>query len=80
MYYTNSEIAEEGIYVDRTTTNGGWKKADIWELRTYSSEVIPTMVTYGFEKIGDDGELINAPGRNSPVAGIGRLLCPEFSI
>ena len=77
MYFTNAEIAE-GIYVDEVTAGGGWKKADMWNLRTYS-----TAAQYGaenqFERVEDNGTIdtliSSSSGRN-----VGRLLCPEFSI
>ena len=37
MYFTNEEIAE-GIKITISTTNGGWKKADIWNLRSLGGE------------------------------------------
>lgn len=77
MYYTNAEI-NEGVYVDIITEGGGWKKADIWHLRTYS-----TNVNFGkenqFEKIEDNGRLIINMGNSYRVTE-GRILCPEFSI
>ena len=77
IYYTNAEI-NEGIYVDIPTNGGGWKKADLWHLRTYN---VNQEYAYEnqFEKIEDNGNLLTTPGnryRNTE----GRILCPEFSI
>jgi hypothetical protein len=33
MYFTNDDIAK-GVHVDEVTTNGGWKLADYWDLRS----------------------------------------------
>ena len=77
MYFTNAEI-NEGIYVDLTNNGGGWKKADIWNLRTYD-----ITAQYGaenkFERVEDTGDLTLSPGSTS-AREYGRLLCPEFSI
>ena len=77
IYYTNAEI-NEGIFIDVPTDGGGWKKADIWHLRTYN---VGQAYAYEnqFEKIEDNGNLMTSPGnryRNTE----GRILCPEFSI
>lgn len=79
IYYTNDEI-NEGIYVDIVTTNGGWKRAGMWELRTY---YINENATAGqparFEKINETGTLIK-PGNNNAALNSTWIICPEFSI
>ena len=77
IYYTNSEI-NEGMYVDIITAGGGWKKADIWHLRTYCTSVNFANENQ-FEKIEDNGRLIISMSNNYRRTE-GRILCPEFSI
>jgi len=77
IYYTNAEI-NEGIYVDIPTAGGGWKKADIWHLRTYNTSVNFANENQ-FEKIEDNGRIITSMG-NQYRRTEGRILCPEFSI
>ena len=77
MYFTNAEI-NEGIYVDIITDGGGWKKADIWNLRTYNVDSDYSSENQ-FERVDDTGSLKIAVGSNEDLTA-GRLLCPEFSI
>jgi len=79
MYFTTAEINNNGIYVDIVNGGGGWKKADLWNIRTYniganySSEML-------FERIEDDGTLNTSPNTSANDRYKPRLLCPEFSI
>lgn len=77
IYYTNAEI-NEGIYVDIVNDGGGWKKADIWHLRTYNLGQ-NTAYENLLEKVEDNGNIMTTPG-NSYRRTEGRILCPEFSI
>ena len=76
VYYTNEEIAE-GVYVDIVTTNGGWKKADLWGLRTYDP-ASGFSAESKFEIISDNGTLIPSPANSYRT--IGHILFPEFSV
>jgi hypothetical protein len=76
IYYTNAEI-NEGVFVDEVSQNGGWKKAELWPLRTYNVNV-----NYGNENqfmyVKADGTVQSQPANND--RNIGRILCPEFSV
>ena len=77
IYFTNAEI-NEGIYVDVPTDRGGWKKADLWQLRSLNL-TLNTNQENLFERIEDNGQLLamtTAQGRRSEP----RLLCPEFAV
>jgi hypothetical protein len=77
IYYTNAEI-NEGMYVDVVTEGGGWKKADMWHLRTYN---IDQNLAYEnqFEKVLDNGQILYTPSNKYRLSE-GRIICPEFSI
>ena len=79
MYYTNSDIADQGIYIDRVTAGGGWVRADIWLLRTYNTDS-NSANSYSLEKVGYNGEIFATPSRSNPPTENGRILCPGFSI
>ena len=77
IYYTNAEI-NEGVYVDIITDGGGWKKADIWYLRTTNLANNGSSQENLLEHVNDTGTINITPGNNtSPYE---RILCPEFSI
>jgi len=77
MYFTNEEIAE-GVRINISTTNGGWKKADYWNLRSmgnggsYSTE-------NALMRVDPTGTVILNVSNLSAYAN-GRLLCPEFTV
>lgn len=79
MYYTNDDLDNTGVYVDIVNNGGGWKKADIWHLRTYNvdSKAINELM---FERVEDDGTLNTVPQSTQSERYKPRLLCPEFSI
>lgn len=79
MYFTNDDIDTTGVYVDIVNNGGGWKKADLWHLRTYNvdSKAINELM---FERIEDDGTLNTVPQSTQSERYKPRLLCPEFSI
>ena len=77
IFYTNAEI-NEGIYVDIINDIGGWKKADIWHLRTVNLGQNNPYENL-LEKIEDTGTIMTSPGNNYRRTE-GRILCPEFSI
>ena len=78
MYFTAEEI-EEGESIDLIAAygTGGWKRADIWQTRTFNVAAHSGGENF-FMKIGYAGEMIT-PTRTSFIAE-GRLLCPEFTI
>ena len=78
MYFTNDDISN-GEKVDAVVTNGGWKRADIWHLRSYHTTGVPQASENLFEKVGYKGELILGPTQSVEIAE-GRLLCPEFTV
>lgn len=80
IYYTNAEI-NEGVYVDIITTNGGWKKAGMWDLRTIYTQDNNAMFAgsnYSY-KINETGSII-APTNNNVGQSSTRILCPEFAV
>ena len=80
IYYTNAEI-NEGVYVDIITTNGGWKKAGMWDLRTIYTQDNNAMFAgsnYSY-KINETGSIIS-PTNNNVGQNSTRILCPEFTI
>ena len=77
IYYTNAEI-NEGVYVDIVTGGGGWKKADLWRLRTKNIQQLYTYENL-LEVVEDDGSVTTTPSNKWRVTE-GHILCPEFSI
>lgn len=79
MYYTNDDLDNTGVYVDIVNNGGGWKKADLWHLRTYNvdSKALNELM---FERVEDDGTLNTVPQSTQSERYKPRLLCPEFSI
>ena len=81
MYFTKDEI-DTGITVDEivntNTYKGGWKRCDMWNLRTYHNNAMSTNENL-FLRILTTGALDDAPSKNS-YREYGRLLCPEFTI
>ena len=79
MYFTNEEIAE-GEHIDIVTTNGGWKRADVWNLRTLGNlNGINGGSENYFEQVQYNGDLVLTPSTTTNNTQ-GRLLCPEFTI
>ena len=77
MYFTNDDIAK-GVHVDEVTTNGGWKLADYWDLR--SSNLNSTSVNENiFMTVTPEG-VLNQTISSNQLRDNGRLLCPEFTI
>jgi hypothetical protein len=79
MYFTTAEINNNGIYVDIVNGGGGWKKADVWNIRTYNTEVSYSNELL-FERVEDSGTLNIYPTASTNDKYKPRLLCPEFSI
>ena len=77
MYFTNEEI-QYGIIIDIPTTDGGWKKASLWNLRSYNSGS-QGLSENAFIRIDDTGYLNTAPGYNQQFTD-GRVVCPEFTV
>ena len=77
MYFTAEEIAQ-GIKINISTTNGGWKRADIWNLRSLNVSGQATAENV-FMRVESTGALnTQTGGTNSRSEG--RLICPEFTI
>ena len=77
MYFTAEEIAQ-GIKINISTTNGGWKRADIWNLRSLNVSGQITAEN-AFMRVESTGALnTQTGGTNSRSEG--RLICPEFTI
>ena len=79
MFFSNEEI-EQGARIDMLASNGsgGWKRSDIWHLRTYNNEA-GSAIENMFLRVLADGSVLTAPTMSSQVAD-GRLLCPEFTV
>jgi len=82
MYFTNADIAEGKVLLDadkdQVTTNGAWKRADIWHLRTYNITQRSCAENL-FEKVDEKGSLVLSPSSSTSI-NEGRLLCPEFTV
>lgn len=79
MFFTNDEI-DRGITVDSLAANGqgGWKKANIWQLRTYNGNATSASENF-FARVGDNGAVDGEPS-NQALMNEGRILCPEFTV
>ena len=79
MFFTNDEI-DRGIAVDSLAANGqgGWKKANIWQLRTYNGNATSASENF-FARVGDNGTVDGEPS-NQGLMNEGRILCPEFTV
>ena len=78
MYFTTADI-NAGEHVDVLTTGGGWRIADMWDLRTYGTSS-QSAAENGFMRIANTG-VIDPDAMNSTAsATIRRILCPEFTI
>ena len=77
IYYTNAEI-NEGVYVNILTDGGGWKKADLWQLRTMNLDQNNAYENL-LDKVEDNGSLTTTQG-NRYKPDDPHIICPEFSI
>ena len=77
MYFTNEDIAR-GIKVNIVTTNGGWKLADYWNLRSLSL-VSGGAYENSLMRVDHSGTL-NQQFTATTMRERGRLVCPEFTI
>lgn len=58
IFVSTADI-EEGAYVDITETNGGWRSAHVWDLRTYTENQTDQTVWYYFMKVDAKGAIID---------------------
>jgi len=79
MYYSDDTIEDRNIKVDIPSANGGgWKSAELWNLRTINlnSTITSENIVIRVKATGD----VVIPGTRNEDRGVGRLLCPEFTV
>lgn len=75
--YRSEEDITHGDMVDIRESNGGWKQATEWALRTYNTSATSPQ-EWHFMRVTTQGTIITSPtssSRNTP-----RLICPEFTV
>ena len=79
MYLSSNEI-NRGVSYDSVAANnvGGWKRASMWNIRTYNPNTSSTAEN-AFMRVGYDGVVESAP-MPTQYRAEGRLLCPEFTV
>lgn len=78
--YVSSADIEEGAYVDLLETDGGWRAAKPWDLRTYTETGVDQTTYYYFEKVDAKGALVDGASLSSNNRPAQVCVVPEFAI
>ena len=78
IFVSQTDI-NEGMYVDIVETNGGWKTAVMWDLRTYSEAQTGPVWRY-FMKITPYGRILDGTTISNTTYSSLYGIIPEFSV
>ena len=71
---------EEGAYVDIIETNGGWRSAHVWDLRTYTEGQTDQTVWYYFMKVDAKGAIADGGSLSSQNRPSRVCIVTEFAL